>query len=88
MEKFESKSNNLPENFETKLAKLKKQKNARLEKLGSQYNDPLEDEWLITQSQLLHLAEGNDDEGIGKKYYKGWKPNDFKILLEELEKSE
>jgi len=86
MENFESKPSNLPENFAQKLAMLKKKKEARAKDLDEKYNDPFEDEWLITQSQLLHLAEGNDDEGIGKKYYPGWKPEHFKILLEELEK--
>ncbi len=38
-----------------------------------------------TEGELENLAEGYDPDGIGKKYFPGWKmPEDFKKLLKKI----
>ncbi|PIR66386.1 MAG: hypothetical protein COU51_03850 [Parcubacteria group bacterium CG10_big_fil_rev_8_21_14_0_10_36_14] len=35
-----------------------------------------------TEDDLESLSQGRDSSGIGKEFYPGWKPEDFKKLLE------
>ncbi len=66
-------ANPIPKDFADKLENLRKQK---------------EDSPIMfpgTIIDLENLAEGRDDDGIGKQYYPGWSADDFKKLLAAIE---